>query len=511
MMNLSASTKFHATRTPNATALIYRGVRISYGELWRRVEALSAWLAVQGIGEGKVVAVFMKNSPAFIETAIATSHLGGVFLPINYRLARDEVTYILDNAGARLLIADEEFEPVVGGLTNCVLLDDSQQADIRLLAGRIGDVPPRCHRAPDDLFRLMYTSGTTDRPKGVMHSYSNYYWKSIDHVIFLGLTASERILVVGPLYHVGAFDLPGTAVLWVGGTMCILREFDEHEALAAIEQEQLTCAWFAPVMLGRLLAWLDRERYDRSSLKWAIGGGEKTPEERIRSFKELFPNGRYIDGYGLTETCSGDTLMEAGKEIEKIGSTGRALAHCEIDIRDDSGTSLAAGEQGEICVRGPKVTSGYWKDPDKTRSSFFPDGWFRTGDIGLLDGDGFLTITDRKKDMILSGGQNIFPADIEAVIAAHPDVDDVGVIGIPHEKWGETPLALVVLKPGARITETELLAWTNERVGRQQRLSAVEFRPSLPRNPNGKLLKRELRAPYWAEGESGSKGDEGKP
>src|SRR5690606_24540935 len=191
------------------------------------------------------------------------------------------------------------------------------------------------------------------------HSYSNVYWKNIDHVIFLGLTASDRILVVGPLYHVGAFDLPGIALLWIGGTMCILREFDEEAAFAAIERERLTCAWFAPVMLGRLLAYPHRDRFDRSSLKWAIGGGEKTPEARIRAFTELFPNGRYIDGYGLTETCSGDTLMEAGKEIEKIGSTGRALAHCEVDIRDDAGNSLPPGEQGEICVRGPKVTAGY--------------------------------------------------------------------------------------------------------------------------------------------------------
>jgi fatty-acyl-CoA synthase len=493
MMNLSASTQFHATRTPDATALIYRGVRISYGELWRRVEALSAWLAAQGIGEGKVVAVFMKNSPAFIETAIATSHLGGVFLPINYRLARDEVAYILDNADARLMIADEEFEPVVDSLTNCVLIGDRQQADIRLLAGRIGDVPPRCHRAPDDLFRLMYTSGTTDRPKGVMHSYSNYYWKNIDHVIFLGLTASERILVVGPLYHVGAFDLPGTAVLWMGGTMCILREFDEHEALAAIEQEQLTCAWFAPVMLGRLLAWPDRERYDRSSLKWAIGGGEKTPEERIRSFKELFPNGRYIDGYGLTETCSGDTLMEAEKEIEKIGSTGRALAHCEIDIRDDSGTSLAPGEQGEICVRGPKVTSGYWKDPDKTKSSFFPGGWFRTGDIGFLDQDGFLTITDRKKDMILSGGENIASSEVERVIYGMAEISDVAVIGLPDSQWGERPVAVVVPKPGQTLELETLQAHCRKHLAGFKVPRGLIVRDTLPRNPSGKILKRMLR------------------
>ncbi|MBX6367866.1 MAG: AMP-binding protein [Rhodospirillales bacterium] len=493
MMNLSASIKFHATRTPGATALIYEGAHISYAELWQRVQALAAWLAGRGIGEGDVVAVFMKNSPAFIETAIATSHIGGVFLPVNYRLARDEVAYILENSEAKLLLADDEFEPVVGGLPGLVLLDKAGQKDVRSFAGSPERAVPACYRRPDDLFRLMYTSGTTDRPKGVMHSYSNVYWKNIDHVIFLGLTASDRILVVGPLYHVGAFDLPGIALLWIGGTMCILREFDEEAAFTAIERERLTCAWFAPVMLGRLLAYPHRDRFDRSSLKWAIGGGEKTPEARIRAFTELFPNGRYIDGYGLTETCSGDTLMEAGKEIEKIGSTGRALAHCEVDIRDDAGNSLPPGEQGEICVRGPKVTAGYWKDPEKTRNSFFPDGWFRTGDIGFLDSEGFLTITDRKKDMILSGGENIASSEVERVIYTMPQVSEVAVIGLPDPQWGERPVAIVVPKPGQTLDYETLRAHCRKHLAGFKVPRELVLRDSLPRNPSGKILKRTLR------------------
>lgn len=493
MMNLSASIRFHATRTPDATALIYRGTHIYFAELWQRVGQLAAWLAARGIGEGDVVAVFMKNSPAFIETAIATSHLGGVFLPINYRLARDEVAYILDNSEAGLLIADEEFEPVVGGLPDTVLIGEAGQSDVRALAGTTGKTPPACYRAPQDLFRLMYTSGTTDRPKGVMHSYSNYYWKNIDQIIFLGLTASDRILVVGPLYHVGAFDLPGTAVLWVGGTMCILREFDERDSLEAIEREKLTCAWFAPVMTGRLLAWPERERYDRSSLKWAIGGGEKTPEERIRSFRELFPNGRYIDGYGLTETCSADTLMEAGMELQKIGSTGRALAHCEVDIRDEDGASLPAGAEGEICVRNPYVTIGYWKDPEKTESSFFPGGWFRSGDVGFLDEDGFLTITDRKKDMILSGGENIASSEVERVIYALPQVSEVAVIGLPDPQWGERPVAVVVPKPGETIDYETLKNHCRQHLAGFKVPRDLIIRDALPRNPSGKILKRTLR------------------
>ncbi len=364
MVNLSAFVRFHASRAPERTAIIYEGEHVSWAELWRRVQAVAAWLAGRGIGPDDVVAACMKNSPAFLELAFATSHLGAVFLPTNYRLARDELAYIQENSGARLLVADEEFADVVGGLANSVLLGEREQRDLSTLgADRAARMAPR---APGDLFRLMYTSGTTDRPKGVMHSYDNFYWKCMEHVIDIGITAADRLLVVGPLYHVGAFDLPGLAVSWVGGTLCILRDFDEEAALTAIETERLTCGWLAPVMLGRLLAYPDRERFDRSTVRWIIGGGEKTPEVRIRQFAGLFPDARYIDGFGLTETGAAVTLMEPGREIEKIGSTGRALAHCEIEIRDESGTALPPGREGEICLRGPQVSDGYWKSPEKT-------------------------------------------------------------------------------------------------------------------------------------------------
>lgn len=492
MINLSAFVRYHASRTPERTAIVFEGRRIPYAELWQRVQALAGWLAARGIGAGDVVAVFMKNSPAFIETALATSHLGGVFLPVNYRLAREEVAYIQENSGAKLLLADDEFEGIVGGLANTVLLGEAERRDIRALTGE-GAPPPMCRREPGDLFRLMYTSGTTDRPKGVMHSYDNFYWKCMDHVIDLRLTADDRLLVVGPLYHVGAFDLPGLAVMWLGGTLSILRDFEEEAVLRAIEADRLTCGWLAPVMLGRLLAYPHRDRFDRSSLRWIIGGGEKTPESRIRAFAELFPQGRYIDGYGLTETCSGDTLMEPGREIEKIGTTGRALAHCEIDIRDDDGNPLPPGTQGEICVRGPKVTKGYWKDPEKTRASFFPDGWFRTGDVGFLDADGFLTITDRKKDLIISGGENIASSEVERVIYAMPQVSEVAVIGVPDPDWGERPIAVVVPRPGQTLDYETLREHCRQHLARFKVPRELHLRDALPRNPSGKILKRALR------------------
>lgn len=492
MLNLSAFVEFHARTQPDRLAIVYKAQRVCYRELDARVRMLSAFLASRGIGPGNVVAAFMRNSAAFVELAIATSRLGGVFLPINFRLAADEVAYIAANAEARLIFADAEFAPVVSQLPNKVLVNEAAQEDSRRLAPAGLPIPPMVPRGPDDLFRLMYTSGTTDRPKGVMHTYDNFYWKCMDHVVALGLTRDDRLLVVGPLYHVGAFDLPGMAVLWVGGMLCIHRDFDPEAVLSSIDRERLTCAWMAPVMTSRVLEVKEPGRFDLSSFRWCIGGGEKTPEARIRAFTNVFPNGRYIDAYGLTESCSGDTLMEAGREIEKIGSTGRATPHVQIEIRDNSGTPLPLRSEGEICLRGPKITKGYWKDPKKTQASFYGD-WFRTGDVGYLDEEGFLYLTDRKKDIIISGGENIASSEVERVIYQMPEVSEVAVVGVTDERWGERPVAVVVPTEGKRVDLETLVRHCREHLAGFKVPKELHIRDSLPRNPSGKVLKRVLR------------------
>lgn len=492
MVNLSAFIRFHATRTPEAPALIYGTRPIDYRDLWDRVQRAAAWLEDRGVGPGTVVAVFMKNSPAFLELAFATSHLGAVFLPINYRLSGEEVSYILGNAEAHILIADAEFATTLADIPKVQFIDEATQQDIRAMTGASLPVPPLHARKPDDLFRLMYTSGTTDRPKGVMHTYDNFYWKCADHVLNLGISAADRLLCVGPLYHVGAFDLPGIAVLWMGGAIAILREFDPVQVLAAIQNERLTCGWMAPVMLGRILAYEGRDKFDVSTFRWCIGGGERTPEARIRAFTDLFRNGRYIDGYGLTETCSGDTLMEAGKEIAKIGSTGRALAHCEIRICNERGQPLPPRTEGEICIRGPKVTRGYWRDPVKTASSFHGD-WFRSGDVGYLDEDGFLYLTDRLKDMIISGGENIASSEVERILFQMPEIVDAAVVGVADQRWGEIPVAVVVLHPGKTLDLESVQAFCRPHLAGFKIPKQLHIRATLPRNPSGKILKRQLR------------------
>lgn len=497
MVNLSAFIAFHAARQPDYPAIIYRDEPISYAQFEQRIRRLAALMARHRIGEDDVVALVMKNSPAFLDVVFAASYLGAVFLPVNYRLGPGEAQYILRDAGARLLLVDEEFESLHDLIDDVVVVDQQAQADSRSLSDPQWPTPDCRMRHPRDLFRLMYTSGTTGRPKGVMHSYENFYWKSNDLIISVGLSKTDRLLTVGPLYHVGAFDLPGVTLLWLGGTLCVHRDFDAESTLSSIARHQLTCGWAAPSMLNRMLDVDGTERFDLGSFQWCIGGGEKTPESRIRDFTRLFPNGRYVDAYGLTETCGGDTYMEAGREIEKIGSTGPALAHLEIRICDESGGNLPAGTNGEICLRGPKVTSGYWNAPEKTAGSFF-DEWFRTGDVGYLDTDGFLYITDRRKDMILTGGENVASAEVENVIYQLPQVAEAAVVGLPSDQWGEQIVAVVVLRSGQQLGYEELRQHCRAHLAAFKTPKQLLLRAELPRNPSGKVLKRILRDEYSA-------------
>ncbi|MDO8767691.1 MAG: AMP-binding protein [Burkholderiaceae bacterium] len=492
MVSLHAAVRYWSRVDAARCAMIYGDERINYGELKARVELAAGMLRSKGVAAGDVVALLMKNSAAFVELALATSHLGAVLLPINYRLGTEEVAYILGHAQARLLLVDEEFSVQSGGFPAVIRLDASAQADSRRLGQDIEPVHVDTALTPDKLFRLMYTSGTTDRPKGVMHSYQNYHWKCLDHITALSLGRDEKLLVVGPLYHVGAFDLPGMAVLMTGGMLAVMRDFNEHDVLSLIAREGLTGAWLAPVMLSRLLSYAQRGAHNLTSIRWVIGGGERTPEQRIKDFGSMFTQGRYVDAYGLTETCSGDTMMDPGRELEKIGSTGRALPHVSLEIRSDAGEVLPAGEEGEICLRGPKVTSGYWRDEQKTRDSFHGD-WFRTGDIGYLDTDGYLFLTDRKKDMIISGGENIASSEVERVLYQMPQVAEVAAIGLPDERWGECVAAVVVLKPGQSLDLTQLLAFCAGHLGGFKIPKKLFIQTELPRNASGKVLKRELR------------------
>ncbi|MBN9063367.1 MAG: acyl-CoA synthetase [Rhizobiales bacterium 65-9] len=492
MQNLTKTLDLHARLRPDAEALIYDDVRVTWRGLQARVRETAAGLHALGVGPDTIVALLMKNSAAFFDLVYAISHLGGVALPLNYRLSGPEINYIVTHAGAAMIIVDDELQGVAADLDLKVLtLDAASQKDSRERFGGRGAYVKASPRAGGDIYRLMYTSGTTDRPKGVVHTYDNFYWKSLDHIVALQLTADARLGVVGPLYHVGASDLPGFGAHVAGGCMIVLRDYDPRKTVEMIARESITGIWMAPVMTSGVLQ-LDRTP-SMDSLRWCVGGGERTPEGRIRDFSRVFPNARYIDAFGMTETMSGDTFMEPGREIEKIGSVGRPLAFVDVEIRDESGASLPPGAEGELCIAGPKVTRGYWKDPDLTAAATFPDGYLRSGDVGYVDDDGFLYLTDRKKDMIISGGENIASSEVERVIYELDQVAEAAVVGRPDEKWGEVPVAFVVLRPGGRLSFADLDAHCRPRLAGYKRPKELFLAASLPRNPSGKILKRKLR------------------
>lgn len=494
MQTLTDALRRHATERPDAPAVIYGDLQVSWQALEQRVIRLAAWLAEAGVGPGTVVALVMKNSPAFIDLTFSVSYLGGVLLPLNYRLSGDEIAYISADAEAALMFVDAEFDTRTETIpVRRIVVTPDLQSELRSLSGRGPSVPPPGPRAPDDLFRLMYTSGTTDRPKGVIHSYGNLAWKAADQISDLGLGPDDRLCITGPLYHVGASDLPGLSVLIAGGSVSLIREFSPDAVLTTIERDRVTGIWMAPVMTSRVLDRAAAGTWDLTSLRWCTGGGDRTPEARIRQFNQVFPNARYIDSYGLTETCSGDTTMVAGMELAKIGSVGRPLAHVEIEIRDEDGTPLPAETSGEICIRGPKVTAGYWKNPERTAAAFWPNGWFRSGDVGYVDTDGYLYLVDRRKDLIISGGENISPSEVERVVRALPQVDDVAVVARVDADWGERPVAFVVTRPGTILDHATLADHCRRHLAGFKVPKELHLLDELPRNPSGKVLRRALR------------------
>jgi fatty-acyl-CoA synthase len=365
------------------------------------------------------------------------------------------------------------------------------------LRAHLGATVPAAEVGESDLHRLMYSSGTTSYPKGVAISYGNFYWKTIAHVAEFGISAADRTAMVGPMYHVGAFDLPGIGTWWVGGSLVIVPRFDVPELLATIEREKPTNIWLAPSMVNGILSALrqspELREHDTSSIRFITGGGEKTPVTLIEALLAAFPSARFADAYGLTETVSGDTFNDQAHTLSKIGSVGKPVLNLELKILGLDDVPAEAGQPGEILLRGPKVVSGYWNNPEATAAAFTADGWFRTGDIGHLDKDGYLFIDDRKKDMIVSGGENVASSEVERVLYENDAVLEAAVVGMPDERWGEVPRAFVVLRPGSDITAEALIAHCRARLAGFKTPKEIVFIDALPRNPSGKVLKRELR------------------
>jgi fatty-acyl-CoA synthase len=499
-MNWFGVLAHHAARTPDRALAIFEGRRITYGGMAARAAALGAGLHQRGVGQGDVVALLSYNCPEFLETIFAANYLGAIAMPINWRLAPPEVCYILQHSEARALVCDASLVAPANEATKdlasellrvCIGADSDGWFALEAL--RTGpDADTWMPAAGDDVHRLMYTSGTTGRPKGVMITHANLAWKNLAHVIEFGFTTADLGLACGPLYHVGALDLTTTSLIAAGATTVIHRAFEASAAVDEIERSAITTVWLAPAMINAIMALPGVEQRDLSSVRLVINGGEKMPVPLIERLQRTFPAAWFADAYGMTETVSGDTFLDRGSILTKLGSVGRPCLYLELDLWDDKGRPVPAGERGEIVMRGPKVFKGYWRDPGATAAAL-AGGWFHSGDVGVRDDDGYLYIVDRLKDMILSGGENIASSDVERALYEHGAVLEAAVVGRPDARWGEVPVAFVVLRPGADVTADGLLEHCRARLARYKVPKAVTFLEALPRNPSGKVLKRELR------------------
>ncbi len=490
----------HAMRAPNRPMVVFEDTTTTWGDMLARVRSLAAGLHEQGLREGDVVGLLSYNCPEFLEVMFAANHVGAIAMPINWRLAPPEVRYILDHAAAGFLFcdtatADTAFQ-ACAGLTDpprlACLDGPAPPGFVPLDDLRSNESAPRALTGTEDVHRLMYTSGTTGRPKGVMLTHSNLAWKNLAHIVEFGFDSGDIGLAAGPLYHVGALDLTTTTLIAAGARTIIHRNFDAEQVVAEIERSGVTTVWLAPAMVNAIMALHDVARRDLSSVRVVINGGEKMPVPLIERIQRTFPSAWFADAYGLTETVSGDTFLDRDSIFSKLGSVGRPCLHLEAEVWDEEGEPVAAGVRGEIVLRGPKVFKGYWKDPEATARAF-EGGWFHTGDVGVLDDDGYLFVVDRLKDMIVSGGENIAGSEVERVIYEHPAVLEAAVVARNDERWGEVPVAFVVTRAGSTLDAEELLAHCRSNLARFKVPKDVMFLEELPRNPSGKILKRDLR------------------
>jgi acyl-CoA synthetase (AMP-forming)/AMP-acid ligase II len=478
------------------------GARYTFAQLNSRINRTARMLADHGVGRGDRVALMMMNSVEFEECYFAIAKLGATAVPLNWRLVADELAFIIGDAGATTMVFGSEFVAVVEDLRGrraATALATFVQvgADVRDWAtdytaaqSAAADDEIEVATDVDDLLYIMYTSGTTGLPKGVMHTHSTALWA----VLTIDATAdqhfADRYLVALPMFHVGALT-PATAALYAGVTQVVMRTFDPVKAWEVIERERLTTGLLVPAMLQFMLQ-VRPERVDSSRLRWIMSGASPVPVTLIEAYAELGIEIHQV--YGLTESCGPACLISPDEALQRAGSTGKEFFFTKVRVVDETGADVPPDTPGELICRGPHIMTGYWNRPEATAETIV-DGWLHTGDVAVVDKDGYVYISDRIKDMIISGGENVYPAEIENVILAHPDVADVAVIGRPSERWGETPLAVVVRK-GDALTEQDVLEFTDGKLARFKRPTGAVFVDEIPRNPSGKALKRVLREQF---------------
>lgn len=482
------------------------GERLSYPQLNARSNRTANMLRKLGVKKGDRVALLLMNSKEFVESFFAIAKIGAIVVPLNWRLVADELAFILKDSGATVLLFGAEFSENVGKLhaggaemtdiATWIYLGAAENKpdyaqDYGALHESASDAEPEPEAEGDDLLYIMYTSGTTGLPKGAVHTHRTAIWACLT----IGATSEQRYrdkyLIALPLYHVGALT-PLTRAVHGGQTCYVMRSFDPTATWRLIDEENIDTMLAVPAMLGFMLQVPELDLYDSSALRWCMSGAAPVPVTLIEAYAKM--NIEIHQVYGLTESCGPACLTLPEDAVERAGSTGKAFFHTDVRVVDNDGNDVPPGEPGEVIIRGQHIMKEYWNRPEATAETI-RDGWLYSGDVATMDKDGFIYIQDRTKDMIISGGENVYPAEIENVILSHPSVVEVAVIGQDSAKWGESPLAVVVRKDDS-LSAQDILNHCQGKLAAFKMPKYVEFIDQIPRNPTGKILKRVLREQF---------------
>ena len=497
--NVAAQVIKQAELNPSDTAIIFEGTRRTYGEFAQRVRALAGLLRGAGVCVGDRVGFLGFNQPSFIETMFATVSLGAIFVPLNFRLTGEELAFIIDDAGVHSLIVDPDLVPVVKSVSERLPCRHFYSVHGALdgfacLESGLSVAEPLSEIAtssPHDTLLIMYTSGTTGLPKGAMLTHGNIVWNNVNASLAFGANKSDVLLTAAPLFHIGGLNVMTISAFQMGSPLVLLRHFDPEAVLNAIEDHSVTHMFGAPAMFLFMAQHPTFATRDLSSIEILIVGAAPCPESLISLYGQRGIS--FCQGYGLTETSPFASFLGPQKCLEKLGSAGLPPVHTELRIVDHDNTAVGPNERGEICIKGPNIMKGYWNRPEATANAIDEMGWFHSGDVGYIDEEGYLYICDRLKDMVITGGENVYPAEVESVLFEHPAITEVAVIGLPDEKWGEAVTAVAAVTDGSDLTLEVLRDFAVSKLARYKLPSRLHIVEALPRNPAGKVLKFELR------------------
>lgn len=483
-------------------AIIFEGETITFGDVDHHADAVAARLRAIGVAPGDRVALLARNSATYAILLFGIAKAQAVATPLNWRLAPAEIAYIVEDAGARVLVLDPVLAPLAPSNSGLLILS-LDEALTPPDADRVAPIEPREAARRSDLAALIYTSGTTGQPKGVMLTHGAFArhceLDAISTPHHVGLSRDDVALLVLPLFHIGGIEFL-LRPYFTGATTVIHQDFDVGRILDDVQRYKVTVMGLVPTAMQMMLRHPRCAATDFSSVRRFIYGASPIPIDLLKEGVRRF-DCEFLQSYGMTETAGTCVMLSPedhrDPDAPRMRAAGRPILGAELKIVDTGGRETLPHGVGEILVRGSGVMAGYWRRPDATAAALDSDGWLRSGDAGYLDEDGYLYVHDRVKDMIISGGENIYPAEVESAIYGHPAVAEAAVVGVPDDTWGEAVKAIIVLKPGASLDADELIAWTKTRIASFKAPKSVDLVTELPKNAAGKILRREIRDAYW--------------